>query len=162
MTTQTQPIPCGYHTITPVLSVRGGFQALDFYQRAFGAEERMRFPGPDGKTLMHAELKIGDSVFMLSEEQPNMGCRGPQSLGGTTVSLYLYVPDVDNAFTQAVTAGATVLMPVADMFWGDRMGKVADPFGHEWTVATHKEDLTAEEIKQRGKAFFSQMAGANR
>ncbi|MGH7233720.1 MAG: VOC family protein [Nitrospiraceae bacterium] len=158
MTTHVKPIPADYHTITPALSVRGGIEALEFYKRAFGAKERMRFPGPDGKSLMHAELKIGDSILMLGDEQPDMGCRGPQSLGGTTVSLYLYVEDVDKSFSQAVSAGAKPLMPVADMFWGDRMGKVADPFGHEWTLSTHKEDVTPEEARKRGEAFFREMA----
>ena len=108
MATQTKSIPTGYHTVTPVLSVRDGIQAIDFYKRAFGAEERMRFTGPDGKTLAHAELKIGDSIIMLGNEHPESGCRGPQSLGGTTVSLYLYVEDADKAFNQAVSAGAKV------------------------------------------------------
>jgi PhnB protein len=159
MIPHVKPIPPDYHSVTPVLTVRGGMQALDFYKRALSVEERMRVPGPDGKRLMHAEFKIGDSVIMLCDEQPEM-CRGPQSLGGTTVSLYLYVEDVDKAFNRAVAAGAKVLMPVADMFWGDRVGKIADPYGHEWTLATHKEDVTPDEIKRRGEAFFAQMAAS--
>jgi uncharacterized glyoxalase superfamily protein PhnB len=160
---QVKPIPPEYHSITPVLSVRGAAQAIDFYKKAFGAQERMRFPGPDGKTVMHAELKIGDSIVMLGDEQPDKGgCRSPQSLAGTSVTLFFYVQDVDKAFDQAVAAGAKSMMPVADMFWGDRMGKVADPFGHEWMIATHKEDLSMEEIKKRGEAFFKQFAGQAR
>ena len=162
MTTAAKSCPSGYHTVTPALSVRGALQALDFYKRAFGAEARMRFPGPDGQTLMHAEIRIGDSIIMLSNENPERGCRGLQSLGGTTVSLYVYVADVDTAFEQAVAAGAKSLMPVADMFWGHRMGKLADPFGHERALATHKEDLTPEEIKKRGQAAFAQMASQSR
>ena len=162
MATVAKPCPSGYHTVTPALSVRGGLQALDFYKRAFGAEEQMRFLAPDGQALMHAEIKIGDSIIMLSDENPQMGCRGPQALGGATVSLYLYVPDVDTAFEQAVAAGAKSLMPVADMFWGDRMGKLVDPFGHEWALAPHKEDLTPEEIKKRGEAVFARVASQTR
>jgi uncharacterized glyoxalase superfamily protein PhnB len=115
-------------------------------------------PGPDGKSIMHAEIKIGDSRIFLSEEFPEMGCRSPESLGGTASSLHLYVEDVDAAFKRAVAAGAQVKMPVADMFWGDRFGKLIDPFGHEWGMATHKEDLTPEEIRERANVFFAQMA----
>jgi uncharacterized glyoxalase superfamily protein PhnB len=118
----------------------------------------MRMPGPDGKSIMHAEIKIGDSRIFLSEEFPEMGCRSPESLGGTASSLHLYVEDVDAAFKRAVSAGAQVKMPVADMFWGDRFGKLIDPFGHEWGMATHKEDPTPEEICERANAFFAQMA----
>lgn len=157
MASQVKPIPTGYHSITPALTVRDADKAIEFYKRALGAEERMRFLGPDGKSIMHAEIKIGDSIIFLGEERPDMGCHGPQGLGGTTVSLYLYVQDVDKAFTRAVTAGAKTKMPVADMFWGDRCGQVTDPFGHNWTIATHKEDLTLEEIYKRGQAFFAQM-----
>ncbi|MBI4400735.1 MAG: VOC family protein [Nitrospirae bacterium] len=158
MTTKVKPIPAGYHTITPKLAVRDADKAIDFYKRAFGAEEQMRVLGPDGKSIMHAELKIGDSIIMLNEEQPQMGCRGPQTLGGTPFFLSLYIEDVDKAFNRAVSAGATVLLPVADWFWGDRAGKVADPFGHEWFLATHKEDLSQEEIRKRATVFFAQMA----
>ncbi|MBI3603088.1 MAG: VOC family protein [Nitrospirae bacterium] len=158
MAIKVTPIPPGYHTLTPMLTVRDVDKAIDFYKRALGADERMRLPGPDGKSIMHAELKIGDSIIMLGEEQPAMGCRGPQNLGGTPVGLYLYVEDADQAFNRAVSAGATVLMPVADMFWGDRCGQFTDPFGHKWSLATHKEDLSQEEIRQRATAFFAQMA----
>jgi PhnB protein len=148
-------IPRGYHTITPHLTVRGAADAIDFYKRAFGARERGRMPLPDGKTIMHAELQIGNSIVFLADEFPDMGCRAPQTLGGATGALHLYVKDVDRTFQRAVAAGAAVRMPVADMFWGDRYAKVADPFGHEWGLATHKEDLSAREIGRRAEAFFS-------
>ena len=152
-------IPRGYHTVTPHLTVRGAADAIEFYRRAFGARERGRMPLPDGKTIMHAELQIGDSIVFLADEFPDMGCRAPETLGGATGTLHLYVRDVDRAFQRAVAAGAEVRMPVADMFWGDRYAKVADPFGHEWGLATHKEDLSASEIARRAEAFFSRTGG---
>ena len=152
-----KPIPDGYHSVTPYLTVRGAAQAIDFYKRAFGAQERERMPGPDGKSVMHAELRIGDSVVMLSDEFPGMGARSPQSLGGTHGYLFLYVEDVDTAWERAVSAGAKVTMPLADMFWGDRFGKLQDPFGHEWGLASHKEDVSPEEIGKRAQAAFAQM-----
>ena len=155
-----RPTPKGYHTATPYLVVRGAAQAIEFYKRAFGAEELARMPAPDGRTVMHAELKIGDSIVMLADESPGMGCRSPESLGGSTASLHLYVKDVDAAFKRALAAGAQARMPVADMFWGDRYGKVADPFGHEWGLATHKEDLSPEEIGRRAAAYFKQLGGS--
>jgi PhnB protein len=158
MATQVKAIPAGFHTITPMLTVREVDKAIDFYKRALGAEQRTRFLGPDGKSIMHAELKIGNSVLMLGGEQAERGCRSPQMLGGTPVSLYLYVEDADKAFNRAASAGATVTMPVADMFWGDRCGQFEDPFGHKWSVATHKEDLSQAEIQKRGEAFFAEMA----
>ena len=147
--------PKGFHTLTPELTVRGGLQALDFYKRAFGAAELMRMPGPDGASLMHAELRIGDSIFFVSDETPEMGNRSPQALGGTPASFYVYVDDVDRAFARAVNAGAQVRMPVTNMFWGDRYGRLVDPFGHEWGLATRKEDLTPAQQRQRAAAFFS-------
>ena len=150
-------IPDGYHTITPTLTVRDGAQAIDFYKRALGAKEVMRIPGPDGKSLLHAEMQIGDSRFMLGEEKPDMGCRAPVSVGGPTSNLYLYVEDVDAAFKQAVGAGAKVVMPVTDMFWGDRFGQVEDPSGHRWGLATHREDPSPEEMARRQKEFFASM-----
>jgi PhnB protein len=157
MATQVKAIPDGYHTITPYLAVRGAADAIEFYQRAFGAVENCRMPGPDGR-LMHAEIQIGDSRVMLGDEWPEMGgALSPLSRGGTTGGLCLYVPDVDASFDRAVAAGATVKMPVADMFWGDRYGKVVDPFGHEWSLATHKEDLTPEEMMRRGEEAMAQM-----
>jgi PhnB protein len=153
----TKPIPDGYRTVTPYLTVKGAARAIDFYKRAFGAQEVERLTGPDGQSVVHAEIKIGDSVVMLSDELPQMGCRSPQTLGGTTASIFLYVPDVDTAFKRAVDAGAKAAMAPADMFWGDRFGKLVDPFGHEWGMATHKEDLTPEEIRKRGAAAMASM-----
>jgi len=157
MAKRAKAIPDGYHTVAPYLMVRGADRATEFYKRAFGAEELMRMSGPDDKSIMHAEIKIADSRIFLSEEFPEMGCRSPQLLGGTAGSLHLYVEDVDTAFKRAVAAGAQVKMAVADMFWGDRFGKLIDPFGHEWGITTHKEDRTPEEICERANAFFAQM-----
>jgi len=151
-TERVKPIPDGYHTVTPYLIVRNADRAIDFYKRAFGARELMRMPGPGGK-VMHAELKIGDSIFFLSDESLDMGHRSPESLGGASGSILLYVRDVDAAFKRAMDAGARVMRPLADMFWGDRYGQLADPFGHEWGLATHKEDLTPREIAKRQEAF---------
>jgi PhnB protein len=153
-----KPIPEGYHTVTSYLTVRNGADAIEFYKRAFGAQETERITGPDNKSVMHAEIKIGDSIVMLSDEFPQGKTRSPQSLGGTTCSLFLYVPDVDAAFRRALDAGATVAMPLADMFWGDRFGTVADPFGHVWGLATHKEDVPPEELKKRAQAAMAAMA----
>ena len=157
--TAVRPVPPGYHTVTPYLTVRDGARALDFYKRAFGAAELMRMPGPGG-SLMHAEVRIGNSIVMLSDEIPGMSsCKAPTSLGGTTVQLFLYVPDVDAAFKRAVDTGCKVLMPLTDMFWGDRYGKLEDPFGNQWGLATHKEDLTPNEIAKRGAAAMTQTPG---
>jgi PhnB protein len=152
-------IPEGFRSITPQLTLRDSAEALDFYKRAFGAKELVRMVGPGGK-VMHAEMKIGDSIFFLNDEVPEMGPgpRAPQSLGGTSTTLHLYVKNVDAAHRQAVAAGARETMPVADMFWGDRYGKVADPFGHEWGMATHKENLSKAEQKKRGEEYMRQMA----
>jgi PhnB protein len=146
-----QPIPAGYHTITPYLIIQGAAQALEFYKKAFGATEVMRFPDPSGK-IGHAEIKIGDSVIMLADEYPEMGFRSPQALGGAGVSLLLYVEDVDARFKQALAAGAKEMRPVKDQFYGDRSGTLTDPFGHVWTIATHKEDLSPEELQKRAAA----------
>ena len=152
-----KPIPDGYHTLTPALTVKNGAEAIAFYKRALGAEEIMQIPGPDGR-LMHAEMKIGDSGFMLGEEMPEQGCRAPASVGAVSSSLYVYVQDVDKAFRRAVEGGAKPVMPVTDMFWGDRFGQVEDPSGHRWGLATHKEDPSPEEMARRQKEFFAQMA----
>jgi uncharacterized glyoxalase superfamily protein PhnB len=152
-----KPIPDGYHAVTPSLTVKDGAKAIEFYTKAFGAQERMRIPGPDGR-LMHAELQVGDSIVMLGEEMPEMGCKEPASVGAVSSSLYLYVPDVDAAFNRAVQAGAKALMPPADMFWGDRFGTVEDPSGHRWGLATHKEDPTPAEMEKRKKEFLASMA----
>ena len=145
-----KPIPEGYHSVTPHLIVRGGADAIEFYQKAFGAVELFRFPGPDGK-IGHAELKIGDSPIMLADEYPDMGYKAPQSFGGSPVSLMIYIDDVDAVFKQAVAAGATVKEPLQDKFYGDRTGTVIDPFGHVWHLATHKEDVSMEEIERRAR-----------
>jgi PhnB protein len=152
-----KPIPDGYHTLTPALTVKNGAEAIAFYKRALGAEEIMQIPGPDGR-LMHAEMKIGDSGFMLGEEMPEQGCRAPASVGAVSSSLYVYVQDVDKAFRRAVEGGAKPVMPVTDMFWGDRFGQVEDPSGHRWGLATHKEDPSPEEMARRQKEFFAQLA----
>lgn len=153
MATTIQPIPAGYHTVTPYLVIKNAGKALEFYKEAFGATEIMRLDTPDGN-VMHAELKIGDSPIMLCDECPDWNALSPQTIGGTSVSLMLYVEDVDGVVKRAVAAGAQVLMPVADQFWGDRMGTVADPFGHKWSIATHTEDVAPEEINKRANALF--------
>jgi len=152
-----QPVPPGFHTITPSLTVRNAAQAIDFYKKALGAEELMRMAGPDGK-IGHAELKIGDSTIFLNDENPSWGCSSPLTLGGTPSALYLYVEDVDKSFQRAVDAGGQSKMPVADMFWGDRMGSFVDPYGHAWTLATHTQDMTEEETREGEKKFYAQMA----
>jgi PhnB protein len=149
--TMTKPIPDGYHTATPYLIIRGAADAIEFYKKAFGATELFRFPTPDGK-IGHAEIKIGDSPIMMADEFPQMGYKGPQSLGGSPVSIMIYVQDVDTIFNQAVAAGATVKEAVSDKFYGDRMGTLTDPFGHVWHISTHKEDVSMEEIEKRAKA----------
>lgn len=154
------PIPAGYHTVTPYLTVNDGARALDFYTRAFGARETQRMAGPGGR-VMHAELRIGDSIVMLSDELPGATTKAPTTLGGTTGSLFLYVKDVDAAFKRAVDAGCTALMPPADMFWGDRFGKLRDPFGNEWSMATHVEDVPPKQMAERARAAMAQMGGAS-
>jgi PhnB protein len=143
-----KPIPEGYHTLTPSLIVRDAARAIEFYKQAFGAEVRGGVAkGPDGK-VMHAELKIGDSIIMLADEYPEFGAVSPQSSGGAGMSLHIYVDGVDAAFDRAVKAGAQVEMPVSDQFWGDRYGKLKDPFGHKWSIATHVKDMSADEMKR--------------
>ena len=156
---KVQAVPAGFQTVTPYLTIKGAARAIDFYKRAFGAKERGRMSGPDGSAIMHAEILIGNSIVFIADEFPEMGVRSPQSLGGASGSLHLYVQNVDQAFARAVAAGAEVRMPVADMFWGDRWAKVADPFGHEWGLASHKEDLSAKQIAERAQGFFARMAG---
>ena len=145
-------VPEGYRTVTPHLTIAGAAAAIEFYQQAFGAEEIVRMPGPGGK-LMHAEIKIGDSFLMLTDEFPEFkemgGTLGPKARGGSSVTITLYVPDVDAVVARAVKAGAKLTMPVSDQFWGDRYGQLEDPFGHRWAVATHKEELTGDEIRER-------------
>jgi PhnB protein len=158
MNESVKPIPENYHSIIPYLIVRNAANAIEFYKKAFGAEEHFRMQGPDGKSIMHAELKIGDSVFMLSEESPQMDTHSPESIGGSPVGMYLYVKDVDSVFDQAISAGATMLYPVKDQFYGDRSGHLKDPFGHIWSVATHKKDLSPEELRKAGEEFFKEMS----
>jgi len=153
-----KPIPDNYRSVTPYLIVEDASRALEFYQQAFGAQERMRLPSPDGK-VMHAEIDLGDSVIMLADEFPDRGIRGPKSFGGSPVSLVLYVEDVDAVFRQAVAAGAKATREVMDQFYGDRSGMLEDPFGHAWSIATHKEDLTPDEISRRFQELMKQQAG---
>lgn len=142
--------PKGYHAVTPYLIVKGAAKAIDYYKKAFGATERMRMDM--GDKIGHAELDIGDSVIMLADEFPDMGIRGPEALGGSPVSILIYVPDVDATFQQAIAAGGKVDRRVEDKFYGDRMGCLIDPFGHRWTLGTHKEDVSPEEMERRAKA----------
>jgi PhnB protein len=153
----TKPIPDGYHTLIPYLAVDNATEAIEFYKKAFGAKELVRMPGPDGM-IGHAELELGDSVLMLADPFPQFSTRPPKELGGTTTSIFMYSEDVDAAVKKAVDAGATVLMEPDDMFWGDRFGSVSDPFGHVWAIATHKEDLTPEEMAERSKAAMAAMS----
>src|SRR5687768_9951490 len=152
-----KPIPDGYHSITPYLIVNNAVRALEFYRDAFGATELMRMEQPGGK-VGHAEIQIGDSRVMLADEFPEMGAKSPTSIGGSPVGLMLYVEDVDARFRQAIAAGAKELRPVQDQFYGDRSGTLLDPFGHQWTIGTHTEDLTDEEIKQRMAAMMQKQA----
>jgi PhnB protein len=152
MNTGIKPIPEGYHTLTPYLTVRGAAEAIDFYKKAFGATELFRLGMPDGK-IAHGEFRIGDSIFMISDENPGWDTASPQKLGGSAVALHLYVEDADRTFSDAIKAGATKKMPVENQFWGDRMGKVTDPFGHHWFIATHVEDVAPAELKSRMDAF---------
>jgi len=149
-----KPIPDGYYSLTPYLVVKGAAEAIEFYAKAFGATETVRMPGPGGR-IMHAEVKIGNSMLMLADENPERGQLSPATLGGSGCSIMLYAADVDATFTQALAAGATEVMAPMDMFWGDRMGNIKDPFGHSWAIATHKEDVSPEEM---GKRMASQGA----
>jgi PhnB protein len=146
------PIPAGYEGVTPYLIIKGATQALDFYKKAFGAVELMRFPGPNN-TIGHAEIRIGKGVVMLADGMPDMGHLDPLSIGGSPVGLMFYVDDVDKLFAQAVAAGAKVKQPLKDQFYGDRSATITDPFGHIWTIATHKEDVTPEEMQRRMQAM---------
>ena len=154
----TKPIPDGYHSVTPYLIIKGATAALDYYTRAFGAVELFRMPAPEGK-IGHAEIKIGDSPIMLADEAPEMGYKSPQSLGGSPVSIMIYVEDVDTVFNRAIAAGGKEQRPVKDQFYGDRSGTLEDPFGHVWHVATHKEDVSPEEMERRAKAYTTAATG---
>ncbi len=155
----TQAIPEGYRTATPYLIVQGAADAIEFYKRAFGATEMLRMADPQGR-VGHAEIRIGDSVIMLADEHPGMGYRGPRALGGSSVSILLYLEQVDAVFERAIKAGARVLRPVTNQFYGDRSGTLEDPFGHIWTIATHVEDVPPEELRRRAEAAMRSMPPA--
>ena len=154
---QVKAIPEGYHSVTPYLSIVGAAQAIDFYKKAFGAQELYRMPGPDGK-VGHAEIQIGDSRVMLADEEPSMGSFGPKSIGGTPVGLLIYLENVDKVFEQAIAAGSKVLKPLKDQFYGDRSGSLEDPFGHKWHLATHMEDVAPDEMGRRLKEVMEKQA----
>jgi len=158
MSKSVKPIPDGFHTLTPYVIVKGAAEALEFYKKAFGAEELFRMPGPDGKTIGHAEFKIGDSIVMISDECLEFGAQSPQTLKGTPVSFMVYVKDADTAFQRAVDAGAKVIRPLENQFYGDRTGTVSDPFGHTWSIGTHVEDVAPEELEKRAAALHAKMA----
>jgi uncharacterized glyoxalase superfamily protein PhnB len=151
-------IPSGHRTVTPYLVCRNAGDAIAFYGRAFGAKQTQRIDSPGGRGVAHAEIKIGDSFVMITDENLEWGCRSPLSLGGTPASIHLYVADADAAFERAVAAGCTATQPPVDMFWGDRFGKLRDPYGHEWSIATHQEDVSSAELTRRSNAFFAEMA----
>ena len=158
MATQVKPIPEGFHAVTPSLTLKNSLKAIEFYKKAFGAKVLDVFPAPDGRGTMHATIQIGDSILMMGDEMPNPGCsKSAESLGASPVSLYIYVPNADAVFKQAVAAGAVATMPVADMFWGDRCGSLKDPFGYSWMIATHIRDLTSEEVRQGAESFFAKV-----
>ena len=152
------PIPDGYNSVIPYLYIKGAAKAVEFYKSVFGATQFVRMDGPDG-SVMHAEMRIGDSMIMLSDEHPKMGALSPQSVGGSPITLHLYVENVDAVIQKAVDAGAKLDRPVKDQFYGDRTGSLTDPFGHKWYVATHVEDVSPEELKKRAAAAMSQAAG---
>lgn len=159
MSGKVKPIPKGYEGATPYLIIKGAARALEFYKNAFGASEVMRMPGPGG-TVGHAEIKIGQAIIMLADEFPDMNCKGPQSFGGSPVSIMVYVKDVDTFVDRAVSAGAKVCRPVANQFYGDRSGSLEDPFGHQWHFATHVEDVPPDEMAKRAKVFMKQQGSA--
>jgi PhnB protein len=154
MTTKIKSVPEGYHTLSPYLTVRDASDALEFYKKAFGATELCRLKMPDGK-MAHGEFKIGDSIFMISDENPGCGSTSPEALGGSPVTLHLYVTDADATFADTIKAGAKETMPLENQFWGDRMGGVVDPFGHNWLIATHVEDVDPSEFQSRMEACFA-------
>ena len=154
----TKAIPEGFHTVTPHLRFRDARKAIEFYKRAFGATERFAMPGPDGKGIMHAELLMGNSIIMLGEENPNEPCKSADTMGGSPVSFYIYLENVDEAFRKALEAGAVTRMPLQDIFWGDRVGAVQDTFGYIWNIATHTKDLTAQELEEGARAAFTRTA----
>lgn len=155
MPAAVKPIPDGYHALTPYLYVKGAAKAMAFYAKALGAQELFRLPSPDA-TIGHAEMKIGDSIFMLADEMPACGVKSPTTLGGNGSALMVYLPDVDATFKRALAAGAKELRPIKNHFYGDRSGTFVDPFGHQWTVATHVEDVPPEEMAKRAKAAMAE------
>jgi len=155
----TKAIPDGFHSVTPMIMFKDARKAIEFYKQAFGATERFAMPGPDGKGIMHAELMIGDSIIMMGEEHPHEPCKSAETVGGSPIGFYIYIENVDQAFKKAMEAGAESEMDVQEMFWGDRVGTVKDPFGYSWSLATHTRDLTPEEIEEGAKAALAQMAG---
>ena len=157
MASPVKRVPEGFHTVTPHLTVRRASEAIEFYKKAFGARELGRSPGPDGKSIMHAMIQIGDSRVFLNDEFPGMGPAAPEGSKGTPVTIHLYVEDADRLFQQAVKAGAQVGMPLADQFWGDRYGIVIDPFGHRWSIGSHIKDMTPEEMQKAAAAAFANM-----
>lgn len=156
---KVKPIPAGYHSVTPYLFIKNAASAIDYYKDVFGATERMRMPGPNGR-IMHAELQIGDSIVMLADENPSIGAKSPETVGGASCSLHVYVEDVDSTTKKAVDGGAKLVRPVKDEFYGDRSGTIVDPFGHMWSVATHIEDVAPEEMKKRMTKAMSQATSA--
>jgi uncharacterized glyoxalase superfamily protein PhnB len=158
MASKLKPIPDGHHAVTPYLMIAGAEQAIAFYKKAFGAVEVCRMVGPGGHGIAHAELKFGDSFLFLADVCPDFGGKDPKALGGSPVGIHLYVESVDAVFAQAIAAGATVKVPPTDMFWGDRFAKLTDPFGHDWSLATHIEDVSEAEVARRAEAAFAQHA----
>lgn len=154
----TKPIPEGFQSVTPMFVFKDARKAIEFYKRAFGAQELYVMPGPDGKGVMHAEVRIGNSIIMMGEEHPQEPCKSAETIGGSPVSFYIYLENVDEAFRTALSAGAETRVPLQDMFWGDRAGTVQDPFGYNWTLATHIKDLTPQEIQEGAQAFLARMA----
>jgi len=158
----TKPIPEGYRSVTPSFTFKDSQKAIEFYKKAFGAKVLDVFQNLNGRGIMHATIQIGDSILMMGDENPGQNCKSAETLGSSPISFFIYVPDADAAFKQAVAAGCTAVMPVAEMFWGDRAGNIKDPFGYSWMIATHTRDLTKDEIKKGAEAFFAQMAKGNR
>lgn len=156
--THVKPVPEGFHTVTPSFTFKDSRKAIEFYKKAFDAKVLDLFPDPSGRGTMHATIQIGSSIIMMGDERPGGACPSAETLGGSPITLFIYAPDVDAMFKQAVEAGGTVSMPVAEMFWGDRAGQIKDPFGYSWMIATHKQDLTKEEIRKGAEAFFAQAA----
>jgi uncharacterized glyoxalase superfamily protein PhnB len=154
----TQPIPSGYHAVTPSLTLKDSKKAIEFYKKAFGATVLGIFQNLTGEGIMHATLQIGDSILMMGDENPGQASKSAETLGTSPISLFVYVSDADKVFKQAVAAGGAVVMPIAEMFWGDRAGAIKDPFGYQWMIATHNRDLTDEQIRKEAQTFFTQTA----